>query len=62
MIWFKDDEHSGTQCDLYADSDADVSRLQQFASDYSLKPGSSCLVIGSSSVYLMKSDGTWSQL
>lgn len=62
MIWYKDGEQSGKQVELRADADADVARLPQFAEDHDLKPGSTCLVIGSSSVYMMDSTGTWRQL
>lgn len=62
MIWFADNQHSGTQVELRADSDSDIANLPQFAIDHSLKPGSSCLVIGSSVVYMMDSTGDWKQL
>ena len=62
MIWFADYQHAGMQCELRADSESDVPNLAQFAVDNRLKPGSQCVVIGSSSVYMLKSDGTWSKL
>ena len=59
MIWLAKDENVGTQCSLYADSSSDVTDLPKFAEDNNLKAGSSCLVIETSEVYMMRSDGTW---
>lgn len=61
-IWFKKDNHPGQEANIYADNTADVTKLAQFAKDNDLKPGSSCLVIGSSSVYTLNSSGQWVQI
>lgn len=62
MIWYADDQHAGMQCELRADGSADVANLPQFAQAQKLKPGSTCLIIDTSEVYMMKSDGQWKAL
>ena len=62
MIWYADDQHAGMQCELRADSSADVAKLPQFAQEQRLKPGSSGLIIDTSEVYMMRSDGQWKAL
>ncbi len=62
MIWFDENGKSGTQAPLKADSASDVANLPTFAEAHNLKPGSNCLVIATSDVYMMQSDGTWKAL
>ena len=62
MIWYADDQHPGTQCELRADNTSDVANLPTFAQQEKLKPGSTCLVIGESTVYMMDSQGNWKEL
>lgn len=47
---------------LACDSSADVANLPAYARSHNLKPGSSCLCIDNSTVYMMKSDGTWKSI
>ena len=42
--------------------EAIVADLEAFATANYLKPGSSCLVIGASEIYMMDSEGNWRQL
>lgn len=44
---------------LGCDTAADVADLPAFAESNRLKPGSTCLVVATSEVYMMKSDKTW---
>ena len=52
----------GAQAELYCDTTSDVNDLPQFAQDWDLQMGSSCLCIQDSSVYMLKSDGNWKKL
>ena len=62
-IWFADSsKQHGVQAELRADSTTDVSDLENFATEYDLKPGSECLILSSSELYMMKSDETWVKL
>lgn len=61
-IWFAPGSHQGIQAELRADNTADIADLEAFATANYLKPGSSCLVIGASEVYMMDSEGHWKQL
>lgn len=62
-IWFADSSKQySVQAELRADSSTDVSDLEDFAAEYNLKPGSECLVLSSSELYMMKSDETWVKL
>ena len=49
----------GARNDIYADTATDVTDLEQFAEDWELTQGSTCLVIDTFDVYVLKSDGTW---
>jgi len=62
MIWFAEGSSQGNQAECRADSQADVADLPAFAARNNLKPGSTCLVIGASEVYMMDSTGMWKQL
>lgn len=63
MIWFADESKTkSVQAELRADSTSDVPNLPDFATEHDLKPGSSCLVISNSSLYMMKSDESWQQM
>lgn len=44
---------------LGCDGSADVANLSDYAKSNNLKPGSSCYVIDTSELYMMKSNGTW---
>lgn len=44
---------------LGCDGTADVANLEAYAKSNNLKPGSSCYVIDTSELYMMKSNGTW---
>ena len=61
-IWFAPGSHQGIQAELRADSSADVADLPAFADANFLKPGSSCLVIGASELYMMDSENNWKQM
>ena len=63
MIWFADESKTkSVQGELRADSSSDVADLPDFATEYDLKPGSSCLVIGTGALYMLDSTGTWKAL
>lgn len=62
MIWLGPGENTGTQAQLKADAYSDVANLPAFATANDLKPGSSCLVIATSTVYMMNSQGQWIEL
>lgn len=61
-IWFAPGQNQGIQAELRADGTADVANLEAFAAANFLKPGSTCLVIQESNIYMMQSDGSWSAL
>ena len=44
---------------LGCDTTADVANLPEFAESNRLKPGSTCMCVATSDVYMMKSDKTW---
>lgn len=44
---------------LGCDGTADVANLVEYARSNRLKPGSSCYVIDTSELYMMKSNGQW---
>ena len=48
--------------EIFCDSASDVANLPQFAADHKLQPGTTCLVIDTSEVYALKTDGTWKKL
>lgn len=48
--------------ELQCDGTADVADLPEYAEKYNLGLGSTCLVVDTSDVYAMKSDGTWKAL
>lgn len=50
---------TGVVSDFFCDSTADVADLPQFAKDNNLQMGSSCYCIDTSTLYMLKSDGTW---
>ena len=47
---------------LACDGTADIANLPAYAQSSKLKPGSSCLVIDTGELYMMKSNGTWKKL
>lgn len=62
-IWFAEDSKTyGVQADLRADSTSDVADLPDFSTEHNLKPGSECLILSSSELYMMKSDEDWVKL
>ena len=62
MSIYGNDIKNGRVNDINCDEVADVNDLPTFAEEHDLKPGSTCLCVGNSSVYQMKSDGTWKML
>lgn len=59
-IWFAEDSKTrNAQAELRADNTSDVADLADFATVHNLKPGTTCVIQGSSSVYAMQSDGTF---
>ena len=63
MIWFQTGSTQGTQADLYADSQEDITNeLEAFGKRNHLKHGSTCMCIDTSAVYIMKTDETWKQV
>ena len=62
MIWFAEGSSQGNQAECRADAYADVADLPAFATKNHLKPGSTCLVIDTSEVYMMDSLGNWKPL
>lgn len=59
MAIYGNEIKNGKVNDIFCDTASDVSDLPTFAEEHDLKPGSSCLCVGNSSVYQMCSDGTW---
>lgn len=47
---------------LGCDAVSDVPNLTDYAAKTHLKPGSTCLVVETSEVYVQKSDGTWATI
>lgn len=63
MIWFADESKTkSVQAELRADSTSDVPNLPDFATEHDLKPGSSCLVIATGTLYMLDSTETWKAL
>ena len=68
MAWFesaKSQLNNSKERSFYADLESDVANLPNVNSDYpgGIAPGSDCLVIESSNVYILGSDGeTWGVL
>lgn len=63
-IWGNDIK-TGKVNDIYCSTQSDVANLPTFATENDLKPGSTCLCIGTgqnSAVYAMKEDNSWVQL
>jgi len=52
----------GRANNIQCDGLSDITDLPSFAETWKLKPMSTCLCAEDSSVYTMKSDGTWSKL
>lgn len=62
-IWFaQDSKTNNCQAELRADDATDVTDLADFATEHNLQEGSTCLILGTSEVYGMKSDGSWVSL
>lgn len=61
-IWFASNQNQGTQAECYADSASDVTDLETFARENHLKPGSSCLILSTSEVYMLNTEGQWNAL
>lgn len=59
MAIYGDNIIKGKVNDIFCDGTEDVTDLPEFAAEWDLKPGSSCLCVDESSVYQMKSDGSW---
>lgn len=51
-----------TDGELFCDTAADKANLAQYAVDHKLTQGTSCLVIDTGEVLVLKSDGTWKAL
>lgn len=47
---------------LGCDEASDVANLPDYAKSQNLKPGTDCLCVNTSDVYVMKSDGTFKKL
>lgn len=62
MIWFAEGSSQGNQAECRADNASDVAKLPDFAERNHLKPGSTCLIIDTSEVYMMDSQGNWKPL
>ena len=59
MIGGNNSVKSGTIADFFCDNASDVANLPQYAEDHKLSMGSSCYCIDTSTLYILKSDGTW---
>lgn len=59
MIGGNNSVKTGTVADFFCDDSSDVANLEQFARDNNLSMGSSCYCIDTSTLYMLKSDGTW---
>lgn len=67
MAWWespKSQLNNSKERSFYADTEADVANLPTSEEDYpdGVEPGSDCLVIESSNVYILKSNRTWGVL
>lgn len=51
-----------TDGEIFCDTAADKANLAQFAADHNLQQGTSCLVIDTGEILVLKSDGTWKSL
>lgn len=59
-IWFAEDSKTyGAQAELRADNASDIANLVDFSQEHNLKPGTTCVIQGESSLYAMQSDGTF---
>lgn len=61
-IWMDAGMRNGEQVSGGCDSVADVPNLPAYAQEHNLKVGSNFLCISDASVYMMKSDGSFSKL
>lgn len=59
MIGGNDSVKRGRVADFYADEASDVANLNQFGRDNKLSMGSTCYVIETGELYMMKSDFSW---
>ena len=59
MIGGNNSVKSGSIADVFCDSSADVVNLAQFAKDNNLSMGSTCYVIDTGELYILKSTGEW---
>lgn len=62
MAIYGDNIISGRVNDVFCDAATDITDLPDFAEEWNLKPGSTCLCASNSSVYQLLSDGTWKML
>lgn len=67
MAWWesaKSQLNNSKERSFFADEEADVANLPTSDDDYpnGIAPGSDCMVIESSNVYILGSDGTWGVL
>ena len=67
MAWWesaKSQLNNSKERSFFADEEADVANLPTSDEDYpnGIAPGSDCMVIESSNVYILGSDGTWGVL
>lgn len=62
MAIYGDNIITGKVNSINCDGTDDIANLPEFAAQYDLKPGSSCLCVDESAIYQMKSDGTWKKL
>lgn len=67
MAWWesaKSQLNNSKERSFFADEEADVANLPTSDDDYpnGIVPGSDCMVIESSNVYILGSDGTWGVL
>ena len=50
---------SGSIADVFCDDATDVANLPQFAQTHNLSMGSTCYVIDTGELYILKSTGEW---
>lgn len=67
MAWWESPQsqlNNSKERSFFADSDSDISDLPTSDDDYEpgVEPGSSCLSIGSGTVYILDSDRAWSPI
>ncbi len=67
MAWWesaKSQLNNSKERSFFADEEADVANLPTTDEDYpsGIAPGSDCLVVETSNVYILKSDRTWGVL